>query len=168
MPPHVHGHGFTYTPGFFHNYTERPGQRELLKPDKIAASHFWLMKNFFFLLCLVSFIGCCAIQPGKSNKAKGNLEVLGLNVDRFCKEVGEDAAEKGCNERKFRKVGVSGGNKEDVGLKMVSLIDATDLATKKCKNVFENRAEDTPRNALELQAKLYAEQEAARYCERAS
>ena len=51
---------------------------------------------------------------------------------------------------------------------MVSLIDATDLATKKCKNVFENRAEDTPRNALELQAKLYAEQEAARYCERAS
>ena len=46
VPPHVHGHGFTYTPGFFHNYTERPGQREFVKPDKIAASHFWLMKNF--------------------------------------------------------------------------------------------------------------------------
>ena len=166
MPPHVHGHGFT--PGFLHNYTERPGQRAFLKPNKIASQHFWLMKNLFLLLCLSSFFGCCAIQPGKSNKAGGNLEVLGLDVDRFCKDVGEDAAEKGCNERKFRKVGVSGGNKEDVGLKMVSLIDATDLATKKCKNVFENRAEDTPRNALELQAKLYAEQEAARYCERAS
>ena len=51
---------------------------------------------------------------------------------------------------------------------MVSVMDATELAMKKCKNVFENRAEDTRRNALELQAKLYAEQEAERYCERAS
>ena len=113
-------------------------------------------------------IGCHAIQPDKNNKAKGNLDVLGLDVDRFCKEVGKDAAEKGCNERKFRQVGKSSSNKEDIGLKMVSLLDATDLATRKCNNVFENRAEDTPRSALELQAKLYAEEEAERYCERAS
>ena len=63
----------------------------------------------------------------------------------FARKLEKTRRKKGCNERKFRKVGVSGGNKEDVGLKMVSVMDATDLATKKCKNVFENRAEDTPR-----------------------
>ena len=35
-------------------------------------------------------------------------------------------------------------------------------------NIFKNRREDTARNALELQAKMFAEKAAMEYCEHAS
>ena len=63
------------------------------------------MKNFLLLVCLGLAIGCHAIQPDKNNKAKGNLDVLGLDVDRFCKEVGKDRRKRAVMNESSGKLG---------------------------------------------------------------
>ncbi len=129
-----------------------------------------------FLLLFIFFISIHAdmLRPNVNKlnsiiykKKNNNNMVLGLDVEKFCKTIALEAAQKACADRKFRTFN-STGNHEDIGLKMVALLDAKDLANSKCTNIFKNRREDTARNALELQAKMFAEKAAMEYCEHAS
>eukprot|EP00943_MAST-04B_sp_MAST-4B-sp1_P000454 g454.t1 len=104
----------------------------------------------------------------KLNSEDSNNNILGSNVDKYCKGIAREAAEKACAERKFRQSDKIDGNKEDAGLKMIALLDANDISFSKCKQMFKNRVEGTDRLALELQAKMFVEKAAEEYCERAS
>lgn len=135
--------------------------------------NYW---RYVFIMALLLTVFCGAnyasrLRPtnlNKLNREDNSNNIFSSNFDKYCKVIAREAAEKGCAGRKFRQSDKMNGNKEDAGLKMVALLDASDIGFSKCKQIFKNSIEGTGRLALELQAKVFAEKAAAEYCEHAS